>query len=415
MKMTAEARGWTLPPARSEYLTGESSILYGVAFWLALIQVSIAASQIVLAGTVFVWLYLVWRQQTSIRSLPFDAPFALYGALTLGAAAFSFDPELSFPATKEILLLVVPYLLVSTIRRRETLESLVLVLVVMSDVSALVGLWQYRFGNLGDINHRIHGFMGHYMTYSGQLMGVSILALAGVLFSGRRSRHRWFLLGSFLVIQVALALTLTRSAWIGMAAAIVLLLGLKDRKLLALIPVAVGVCALLLPPDVEQRVFSLLSPDASGMDRIHMLRAGARMVRNHPLLGVGPEMVAEVYPVYVDVEAGKRDNPHLHNNLAQIAAERGLPCLAAWLWFVSASIVAGIRALAKARDDGMARALAVGSLGVLLAAVAAGMFEYNFGDSEFQMFFLFVVSIPLILGRQPGSLAAAAASGAGDP
>lgn len=399
MKMTAEARSWTLPPARSGYLLGESSILYAIAFWLALIQVSIAASEIVLTATIFVWLYLVWQHQISIRSLPFDVPIALYGVLTLGAAAFSFDPAVSFPATKEILLLVVPYLLVSTIRRWETLESLVLVLVLMSDLGALVGLWQYQFGSLGDINHRIRGFMGHYMTYSGQLMGVSILALAQLLFAGSRARHRWFLVGSFLLIQLALALTLTRSAWIGMLAAVILLLWLKDRRLFALIPLAAVACALLLPVEVERRVSTLVSPDTSGLDRIHMLRAGARMVANHPLLGVGPEMVAEVYPVYVDPDAGKRDNPHLHNNVAQIAAERGLPCLAAWLWFLAASVAATIRALKKAPDPGLPRALSMGSLGVLLAALAAGMFEYNFGDSEFQMFFLFVVSIPLVLER----------------
>jgi O-antigen ligase len=414
MKVTVDAPGWTLPPARTEYLLGESSLLYGVAFWLALTQVSIAASQIVLAATVLLWLYLAWRHQASILSLPFDVPFALYGTLTLCAAAFSFDPALSLPATKEILLLVVPYLLVSTIRRMETLESLVLVLVLISDVGAFLGLWQYRFGNLGDINHRIHGFMGHYMTYSGQLMGVSILALSLLLFSGRRARHRWFLLGSFLLIQLALALTLTRSAWIGMLAAIILLVWLKDRRLLAAIPLAVLAAAMILPRDVEKRVFTLVSPDTSGLDRIHMLRAGARMVANHPLLGVGPDMVAELYPVYVDADASKRDNPHLHNNLAQIAAERGLPCLAAWLWFMVASAAAAIRALENAPEDGLPRALSVGSLGVLLAALAAGMFEYNFGDSEFQMFFLFVVSIPLVLERHPGPMPVPAATGGGE-
>jgi O-antigen ligase len=406
MKTTAEARGLTLPPALSEYLPGESSMIYGIALWLALVQVSIAASELVLAVTVLVWLYLAWRHEASIRSLPFDVPFALYGSLTLGAALFSFDPFVSLPATKEILLLVVPYLLVSAIRRRETLESLVLLLVAMSDVSALLGLWQYRFGNLGDINHRIHGFMGHYMTYSGQLMGVSILALASLLFAGARARHRWFLLGSFLVIQMALALTLTRSAWIGTGVAILFLVWLKDRKLLAFIPVAFAAGAFLLPADVGQRVSTLVSPDTSGLDRIHMLRAGAGMVRNHPLLGVGPEMVSAVYPVYVDPEASKRDNPHLHNNLAQIAAERGIPCLAAWLWFMGASVLACIRALASAPEDGFARALSAGSLAVIFAALAAGMFEYNFGDSEFQMFFLFVITIPFVLlGDHPRPVA----------
>ncbi|MGH9337796.1 MAG: O-antigen ligase family protein, partial [Vicinamibacteria bacterium] len=284
--MTVDARSWTLPPARGGFLSGESTVVYGIAFWLALVQISIAASQIVLALLVLLWLYLVAREEASFVSLPFDAPFGLYAGLTFGAAAFSFDPGASFPASKEILLLVVPYVLVSAVRRLSTLEQLVVVLVGVADVGALLGLWQYAFGDLSDINHRIRGFLGHYMTYSGLLMGVGILAFAGFLFAEAQSRFRWFLLGSFLLIQAALILTLTRSAWIGTAVAVVLLLLVKNWKLLVLVPVmAVGVSA-LLPRDVERRVLSLVSPDVSGWDRVYMLRAGSRIVRNHPLLGV---------------------------------------------------------------------------------------------------------------------------------
>ena len=49
--------------------------------------------------------------------------------------------------------------------------------------------------------------------------------------------------------------------------------------------------------------------------------------------------------------------------------------------------------------DSRGRALAAGSLGVLLAGFFAGAFEYNFGDSEFQMLFLFAMTIPWILDR----------------
>jgi O-antigen ligase len=56
------------------------------------------------------------------------------------------------------------------------------------------------------------------------------------------------------------------------------------------------------------------------------------MVRDHPLLGVGPDQVKEAYTDYP--WATRR--PHLHNNVVQIAAERGLPALAAWLWLIVA-------------------------------------------------------------------------------
>jgi O-antigen ligase len=394
--MTAEAPGVLSSRVRSSLLNGESSLVYGIAAWLALVQISIAASQIVLAVVVLFWLYLVARDEVEPVSLPYDVPFALYAALTLASAAFSFAPRESFPATKELLLLVVPYLLVSTVRRRETLEGLVVVLVAVADVGALVGLWQYRFGDLSDINHRIHGFVGHYMTYSGLLMGVGILALAGFAFSRPGSRHRWFYVLSFLLIESALVLSLTRSVWIGTLVAGILILFLKDRKLLLAVPFVAGAAAIFLSGDVERRITTFVRPDTSGWDRVYMLNAGSRIVRNHPLLGVGPEMVSEVYPIYVEPDSRRHDNPHLHNNLVQVAAERGLPALAAFLWLVGASLVLAVRELRTSA----ARGLAAGALGVLLSGVVAGLFEYNFGDSEFQMLFLFAMSIPAILRRE---------------
>jgi hypothetical protein len=43
---------------------------------------------------------------------------------------------------------------------------------------------------------------------------------------------------------------------------------------------------------------------------------------------------------------------------------------------------------------------AVGALGVLVAIMVAGLFEYNFGDSEVLMFVLLVASLPYALRRQ---------------
>ena len=58
------------------------------------------------------------------------------------------------------------------------------------------------------------------------------------------------------------------------------------------------------------------------------------MIAAHPLTGVGPNMVERVYAQYRDPDAVDKVNPHLHNVPMQIAAERGLPALAIWLWFV---------------------------------------------------------------------------------
>ena len=46
-------------------------------------------------------------------------------------------------------------------------------------------------------------------------------------------------------------------------------------------------------------------------------------------------MVWRVYPQYRDPDAVDQVNPHLHNVPLQIAAERGLPALAIWIWFMA--------------------------------------------------------------------------------
>ena len=237
--------------------------------------------------------------------------------------------------------------------------------------------------------------MGHYMTYSGLLMSVGIFAIAGLMF---RCRHRGFFLGSVAVIGLALVLTLTRSAWIGIIVATLTLAFLRDRRLLLLAPILALVAVMVLPRGVEQRLGSFLTPDTSGMDRLYMLESGVQMVANHPWLGVGLNMVAEVYPIYRLPEAPLRKNPHLHNNIAQIAAERGLPCLLAWLSLITIAFVASVRAFENARDNPRARSLAAGAMGVMIASFLAGQFEYNFGDSEFQMLFLFAMTVPWMLG-----------------
>ena len=107
-------------------------------------------------------------------------------------------------------------------------------------------------------------------------------------------------------------------------------------------------------------------------------------------------MVIQVYPHYRDPRAVKQLNPHLHNVPLQIAAERGLPALAMWLWFIVRLVA---RLLRRAQDDGNALDRE-GRARPVVAMVAAGMFEYNFGDSEFLMLFLLLVALPYAADRR---------------
>jgi O-antigen ligase len=128
------------------------------------------------------------------------------------------------------------------------------------------------------------------------------------------------------------------------------------------------------------------------------------MIAAHPVIGVGPNMVERLYAEYRGPDAVNQINPHLHNNPLQIAAERGLPALAIWLWF----IVALTRDLWQRFWKGQQRFLAAAALASVVALLTAGLFEYNFGDSEVLMLFLIVVTLPAAAGRTIDAAARAA-------
>src|SRR5204863_4021549 len=116
---------------------------------------------------------------------------------------------------------------------------------------------------------------------------------------------------------------------------VALLFVLRDIRLLALLPVALGVFLLVAPANLSARLYSTFSlSDPSNVDRVAMMRSGFRIIRDDPLTGVGPNMVIQVYPHYRDKSAVNQRNPHLHNVPLQIAAERGIPALLVWLWFI---------------------------------------------------------------------------------
>jgi O-antigen ligase len=85
---------------------------------------------------------------------------------------------------------------------------------------------------------------------------------------------------------------------------------------------------------------------------------------------------------------------HLHNNVIQLAAERGVPALLFWLWFMLRVVWDHARWFLRLRSSGRTEDLAFPALA--LAAVTslcvAGLFEFNFGDSEVLTVFLALVA-----------------------
>jgi O-antigen ligase len=363
-----------------------------VALSLATTQWSIIAAQSTFGLAALLWLYGMVRGHYRLDAPAFFVPLAAYAGLTLVSAAFSDLPLASLIDSKQLVLfLMVP--VVAHFARGQRATQVLDVVIALGSAAALYGILQSYLGERNSLDLRPIGPLGHWMTYSGVIMLVTCAALARLIFFTRE--WVWPAI-AVPALAAALVLSLTRNAWLGAAAAVVVLLAVRNWRLLLVLPVVALVVVLAAPGVVMTRINSIGDmTDPSTRDRVAMLRMGAHMVQDHPLVGVGPEMVQRVYAQYRDPLAVNPTNPHLHNVPVQIAAERGLPALAAWLWFV----VVAFRDLWRQLRQGPARAVAGAGLAALVAMLVAGLFEYNFGDSEFLMLFLGLITLPWAAAR----------------
>jgi O-antigen ligase len=332
----------------------------GLLGFVIALQVSIAAAGILLAFTLLCWAVFVTLHPERLSVPRMFWPLLVYAALTLVSSAFSPDPHASFVDSKQLVLfLLVP--MVYEYARGPRSMTVMTVIITVGAVSAAAGIVQYGLLNYDHLGQRPMGALGHYMTYSGLLLLVTCAA-----------------------------------TWVGTTAAVALLLAMKDLRLIAVAPLAAALLLVVAPAHVANRFYSMFDlHDPTSRDRVAMLREGSAMIREHPLTGVGPNMVERVYELYRDPAAVEKINPHLHNVPVQIAAERGLPALGVWIWFV----VVATHSLATLHRRSRFPSLTATGLAAIVGMLAAGLFEYNFGDSEFLMLFLVLVTLPLAAER----------------
>jgi putative inorganic carbon (HCO3(-)) transporter len=359
----------------------------------AALQVSIAAADILLAIATLLWIGLLIRNRERIEVPGMFWPLAAYAGATLVASVFSVDPRVSLVDSKQLVLLVIVPLAYRLFRGNRALLA-VDVIITVGAISATFGIIQYLILSYDNLGRRPQGMLGLYMTYSGLLMLVTCAAVSRIMFA---QHHRAWAAAVLPTLVMALAFTFTRSAWVGACVGVGILFLLRDFRLIALMPIALGAFLVLAPPNLSARLYSTFSlTDPSNVDRVAMMKSGWRMVNKDPLTGVGPDMVIQVYPTMRDKTAINQLAPHLHNVPLQIAAERGIPALLVWMWFL-AILVRDFFRQRRATFPSLSNA----GLAVIGAMLAAGLFEYNFGDSEFLMLFLVLVTLPYAAAAPP--------------
>jgi len=381
-----------------------------VGFWLFtlhLLTVWGLALSNVFQGLTLLWTMARWRHlRSSLDSLraagagPLIKPFVFYLAIFVASALTSYQVRTSLYELRALIglsTLPLALLLVPGERRVRVVFDL---LIWVTFALAVYGIVQYLFTDFGDLYNRIPGPFGHYMTYSGVVLLGACLVLGRVM--TRRSAQRaknWLFLAAILT---ALGLTLTRNVWLAAFVVITIAFFMRFRRWLLVYAVAVVLLLSLVATRAPQHWSRLTSivdlEDPSNYDRLCMAEAGLHMIADRPLFGIGPGMVQHYYPIYRHPTAPRPEVKHLHNTLLQLAAERGMLSVLAYLWLMIAALWLCYRGYQ--RGGGLDGPRADLYLGVMLALVAlniAGIFEANWRDTEVQRWALFLLAVPVCL------------------
>ena len=372
------------------------------------VMFSIAISQILLGLAIAALLF----SEARLRLPPIWLPLGLFVLGTLVSLAVSNHPELNNPQVRKIFVFFQLLVVFSTLRNFGILRRLYFCLFGAGALVALRALVQFR-EKVGQaraagqnfyeyyVTERITGTMSHWMTFGGQEMFILLMVGAYLFFASSVRRREFWLVGlSGAVIAVALLLGFTRTIWGASAVAGLYLLWVWKRPVALLAPLALLVVILVAPVSVRTRAASMIKPK-KGIDsnefRYVCRRIGYEMIRAHPWFGVGPQQVERRYNSFVPADV-PRPLPegwysHLHNLYIHYAAERGIPTMLALLWLLAKVLfdfARGIRKLPPGRSD--RKFLLHGGIAVVIATMAAGLFELNLGDSEVLTLFLAIVA-----------------------
>ncbi|SRR5579871_175681 len=370
-------------------------------FWLLLAfaataVASIALQNILIWPTVLLFLGAHFKSRLKIQWPTGIFPWAtvLFVLTFFLGAVVGINPANSYHTVHKYLTFLLIFPLGAMALNLQENRKLLLAFVYGAAFCAIYGISKHFFLH----EDRIDSFSGDKMVFGGMLM-VALLFLAFFLAENPRDWRHWLLLP---LLGVALVLTETRGAWMGLVVGFVIWAWRVNKKWLLAGLLVVAVIPFFLPASLQQRVTSIghiwvhYGPDgqiqSASNERIFIWDSGWRIIKDHPW-GIGQGNMGDIFPKYYNPHATEWIIPHLHNNFLQILAQNGWIGLAAYLFWIGAYFVAALR-FHRDRVDG--RDLNWVLLCAFSAVLVWGLTEYTFSHQFMNVqFFLLGLQVGL--------------------
>ncbi|MEY3297544.1 MAG: hypothetical protein RLZZ597_804 [Cyanobacteriota bacterium] len=331
---------------------------------------------LLLAAAAF-WVLLTLTDEAGVGMTPVHVTVAAFwGAMAL-ATAFSPVRGAAISGLIKLTLNILLFLLIARVSRQARARNVLISTYLFTTLPvAIYGLRQYFFGATAlatwvDANStlanttRVYSFLGNPNLLGGYLIPAVMFSVMAV-FAWPRWVPKGLAVLTAAINILCLVLTLSRGAWIGFLLGGFVLLALAvqywslwftpfwRRWAMPLLLGGVAAFILLAVLSVESlrvRVLSLFvgRADSSNNFRMNVWAAVLEMIRDRPILGIGPGNAAfnAVYPIY---QRPRYTALSAYSVFLEVLVEAGIVGFAAFLWMLVVVFHQGWVQLQKLRD-----------------------------------------------------------------
>jgi len=354
-------------------------------------------------------------------STPIHLVILLYWFISLIATALSPVKMAALVGLSRLSLYLLTFVLMARVLRSPRVRSILIAIFLHTSlVVSVYGVRQYFFGAkalatwvdadspLKNVT-RVYSYLENPNLLAAYLVPAIALSM-GAIFVWRGWVPKLLAVTIFVVNSACLIFTYSRGGWIGFIVCIfsfMALLGFWYSYKLPLfwrawaIPVLLGgaglvfLTGIILVPTLRDRLASMFlgRGDSSNNFRMNVWGSVVKMIRDRPILGIGPGNSAFnlIYPVY---QQTKFTALSAYSVLLEIAAETGLIGLSCFLWFILITFNQGCRQINHYRSqrntDGF---WLVGAMAGMTGMLAHGLVDTVWYRPQVSMLWWLLVAI----------------------
>ncbi|MEX0272234.1 IctB family putative bicarbonate transporter [Leptolyngbyaceae cyanobacterium UHCC 1019] len=344
------------------------------------------------------------RERRTPLATPIHLMVLLYWSAVSIATAMSPVKKAAFVGWQKLTLYLLFFALVARVLRSPRIRAWVITVYLLAALAVSVyGLQQWFLGTTAlatwvdptsplSKTTRVYSYLGNPNLLAGYLIPAIAFSVAAV-FVWQSWMQKALAAVMVIVNSTCLALTFSRGGWIGIVVAVgVLLLLLAHWWSIYLprfwrkwtLPIVLGtaagvvVLAMVVVEPLRDRVGSMFAGrgDSSNNFRINVWMSVIEMIKDHPILGIGPGNVAfnKIYPLYMKARYSALS---AYSILLEVILEAGIIGFTCFVWLLLVTINQGWNALQRLRQVGDRDGL------WLIAAIASlfGMIAHGLVDT----------------------------------